>query len=103
MLNPLLGVEFNNQLLIEILSILSIVSYQFCWQAITTNQILLDNPLNYLSCYICIRVGLYLFGELVDGHQDEHGLIANLWVNWSYDIQSLHIKRLKQGQIEQRC
>jgi len=78
-----LDVKFSNQLPIEILSIFN---YQFCWQAVETNQILLDEPLNHLMCHMCIRDGLYLFSKVVDSHQDESMPIVGLWIDWSYDI-----------------
>lgn len=35
-------------------------------KAITTNYILLIETLDHLLCHICLKVGLYLFSEIVD-------------------------------------
>jgi hypothetical protein len=52
---------------------------------------------------MCVIVGLYLFSEVVDGYLDEFMPFASLWTDWSYNIQSLHTKRLMRGHFEQQC
>ena len=79
-LNLPLDVEFDNQLPIKILSI---VTYQFCWQSVTINQILLNESIDHLLCHMYVRAGFYLFSEVVDGHQDKFMPVASLWVDQS--------------------
>jgi hypothetical protein len=82
MLNLLFNVELNNQL------------------AMDTNHIFFNESFDYLLCHMCVRVDLYPFSKVVDGHQDEFMPIASLQINRSYNIQSPHIKRPRLGHIE---
>ena len=97
MLNLPFGAQFVNQLPNEILDV---VSYQSCWQTITTDQILFNKSLDYFLRYMDVKFGFYLFGEEVDGHQNKSMPIARFMVDWPYNIQTPHIKRPRRDHIK---
>jgi hypothetical protein len=68
-----------------------------------TYQILLNEFLDYFLCYMGVRVYFYPFNKVGDDHRNEFMLVAHFKIDWLYDIQTLYIKRSRQGHIEQRC
>jgi hypothetical protein len=47
-----------------------------------TYQILLNESLDYFMCYVGVRMGLYPFREVVDGHHNEYMHVTHFGIDY---------------------